>query len=601
MKKHLSNRSERLEKLRARLKTNALNGFIIPRHDEHQGEYVAPHSERLRWLTGFSGSAGIAVVLEDKAAIFVDGRYTLQAQNEVDSTLFDICAMADISATDWLCRNLSERSRLGYDGWLHSPDQVERFASECRSIHMEMVALDENPVDAIWPDQPKPPTAPVCIQEIEYSGLSSLEKRETLANDLQQSGTDAILITTPDSICWLLNVRGGDVEFAPLVLSFVILYDDARMDWFVDEHKISKPVREHLGQDVRIVAPERMITALERMGRDKCTVRLDPALAPDILSRHLQVGGATVVHGQDPCILAKAIKNETEIKGAIHAHIRDGVALVKFLHWFSVAAPGGRIDEMDAADKLEHFRRKNDLFQGLSFPTITGFAENGAIVHYRADRETAKPIAPGSLYLVDSGGQYLDGTTDVTRTLAVGSPTADMKRHYTLVLKGHLALGAAIFPTGTKGGQLDALARAPLWAEGLDYDHGTGHGVGSYLSVHEGPQRISKAPDSVPLKPGMIISNEPGLYITGKYGIRIENLVCVREKDFPGTPEKRSMMGFDTLTLAPYDRALIDASLLTRAEKNLINSYHARVFETISPHLNGDQESWLREQTAAVD
>jgi len=598
--KHSQSPAVRLEELRQQLKTLNLDAFIIPRHDQHQGEYVAANAERLNWLTGFSGSAGQAIVLADKAAIFVDGRYTLQAINEVDEQLFEICHSGDISAHDWLAENLFEKARMGFDSWLHSPQQLGRLQNICANNHAKLVALDRNPIDTVWHNQPPPPMAAVKHHDIQYSGCTSKNKRQTIVDKLIINKCTGQLITTPDSICWLLNVRGSDVEFAPFVMSFALIYDDGGVDWFVDQEKISKKLTDLLDDDIRIHAPQSIEQTLADIGKRHLTIALDPAVAPERLNACLKSNGAKIIHRPDFCILQKAIKNEVEILGAVNAHNRDGIALSKFLHWFSVNAPLGHIDEFKAADKLEQFRQTNDLFQGLSFPTISGFASNGAIVHYRVNRQSAASIHKGSLYLVDSGAQYLDGTTDVTRTVTVGTPTPEMKRHYTLVLKGHIQLGSAIFPKGTNGGQLDVLARQPLWAEGLDYDHGTGHGVGSYLSVHEGPQRISKMPSGTALEPGMIISNEPGLYLTNRYGIRIENLVCVVEHIIPDAPEHRPMLAFKTLTMAPYDRALIDITLLTAAEINWINDYHASVQKLINPHLDDDQAAWLAEQTAAL-
>jgi len=598
--KHTPSPAIRLAKLRQQLITLNLAALIIPRHDQHQGEYVAANAERLNWLTGFSGSAGQAIVLTDKAAIFVDGRYTLQAANEVDEQLFEICHSGSISALDWLTENLPKNARIGFDSWLHSPQQLIPLQTVCNNKNAELIALDKNPIDAVWHDQPASPMAQVNHHDIQYSGLSSKHKRLTIADTLIKNKCNGQLITTPDSICWLLNVRGSDVEFAPFVMSFALIYEDGCVDWFVDQGKITKKLIDQLDNDIRIHAPQSIEQTLIAIGKQHLTIALDPAVAPERLNACLKNNGAEVIHLTDLCILTKAIKNKVEISGAVNAHNRDGIALTKFLHWFSVNAPLGRIDEIKAADKLEQFRQTNELFQGLSFPTISGFAGNGAIVHYRVSKQSSAAIHKGSLYLVDSGAQYLDGTTDVTRTLTVGTPTTQMKRHYTLVLKGHIQLGSAIFPKGTNGGQLDALARQPLWAEGLDYDHGTGHGVGSYLSVHEGPQRISKMPSSTALEPGMIISNEPGLYLTDQYGIRIENLVFVVEHRVPNTPVHRPMLGFKTLTMAPYDRALIDTSLLTTADINWVNNYHASVKKLISPHLDDDQAAWLDSQTAAL-
>ncbi len=584
---------DRVAALRALLAQDGLQGFVVPRADEHQGEYVPPGAERLAWLTGFTGSAGLAIVLAEKAAIFVDGRYTLQVGDQIDAAAFEVRHIADEPAAAWVRESLGGGGRLGYDPWLHTADGAARLRAACEAVGAELAPVAENPIDRLWEDRPARPDTPFEIHPPELAGETSAGKRAALAQKLAERGVEAAVLTLPDSIAWLLNIRGRDVPRTPFPLSFAILRNDATVALFAPAGKVDSALARHLGGDVAVEPPDAFEAALAGFAGRK--VLVDPASAADRIFRVLDEAGALVERGADPCQLPKACKNAVELEGARNAHRRDGAALIRFLAWLAREAPGGAVDEIAAADRLERCRRETNRLRDLSFDTISGAGPNGAIVHYRVTPETNRRLEPGALYLVDSGGQYADGTTDVTRTVAIGAPTAAMRRHFTLVLKGHIALATARFPEGTTGSQIDALARLALWADGLDYDHGTGHGVGSYLSVHEGPQRISKLPNAIALKPGMIVSNEPGYYRAGAYGIRIENLVAVREVEVPGA--ERPMLGFETLTLAPIDRAPIDRALLTADETGWVDGYHARVRETIGPLVDLDTAAWLEEAT----
>jgi len=587
--------ASRLGALRAALAQGGYHGFLVPRSDEHQGEYVARSAERLWFLTGFSGSAGLAIVLADRAAVFVDGRYTLQAETEIDKACFEICHLAKIQPHEWLAGAAAAGQRIAYDPWLHTPDGLQRLAAAAAKAGASLVPAP-NAVDAIWADRPAPPAAPVVPHGLEFAGRGSVEKRNEIGAKLAADGVAASVITLPDSIAWLLNVRGADVSHSPLPLSFAILKTDGSVDWFLDPRKRNADLAASLDSGVAQRAPAEFATALAAFKGAK--VQADPATAAAWIFDRLAEAGATIVRAPDPCLMPKACKNPVELAGIRAAHRRDGAALAKFLAWVTRTAPQGGVSEIAAADKLEAFRRQSNLLRDLSFGTISGAGPNGAIVHYRATEKSDRMLAPGELYLVDSGGQYPDGTTDVTRTLAIGTPTAAMKKHFTLVLKGHIALATARFPAGTSGSQLDSLARLALWQEGLDYDHGTGHGVGHYLCVHEGPQRISKLPNTVPLKPGMVVSNEPGYYKTGAYGIRIENLVAVEKVG--ATENGADLLGFETLTLAPIDRTLVDTALMTPAEIAWLDAYHARVRAALAPQLEGEDCAWLDAVTAPL-
>lgn len=582
-----------LEQLRTELQRRGLDGFVVPRADEHQGEYVPPSADRLAWLTGFSGSAGVAVVLTDRAALFVDGRYTLQAKNEVADKAWSLLHLVDQPPQQWLAEVLADGQRLGYDPWLHTPNGVEHLRLACEKTGATLAACHDNPLDAVWHDRPPPPLAPLLPHALAYAGKPSCEKRTELGADLRHAGCDAAVLSAPESIAWLLNLRGGDLDYTPLPLCFALARRDGSVDLFVDHRKMSPEIADHLGAEVRVHKPADFGPALDAL--DGKRIRLDPATAPAWALDRLTAARADIDRGPDPCSLPKACKNDVELEGARRAHRRDGVAMVRFLAWLAAGAGGGRISEIAAADYLAQMRSEGDHYRGPSFPTISGAGPNGAIVHYRATAASNRRLRRGQLYLVDSGGQYLDGTTDITRTVAIGAGDfTQERRHFTLVLKGHIALAALRFPEGTTGSQMDILARRALWAEDLDYDHGTGHGVGSYLGVHEGPQRISKLPNPQALKPGMILSDEPGYYQAGAYGIRIENLVAVRK-----TRSSR-MLSFEVLTLAPIDLTLVDRLLLDDGEAAWLNDYHARVRQELTPLLAADDAVWLAEATKEI-
>jgi Xaa-Pro aminopeptidase len=587
--------AERLARLRAELAHRGVHGFLVPRADEHQGEYVPPSAERLAWLTGFTGSAGLAAVLPDSAAIFVDGRYTLQARNEVEAGLYEQRHVTESPASDWIAHELRQGQILAYDPRLHTLPEIERYAAAAAKAGGSLRALDDNPLDAVWTDRPLPPLAPVVSHELRFAGRSSDDKRGELGAALKAARVDAAVLTAPDSIAWLLNIRGGDVTYTPLPLSFAILHDNAMVDLFIAPEKLSSEIRAFLGNAVRVSPPAEFGPALEALGRAGRRIQADPGSASAWVFDRLKAGDAQIHRAADPCLVAKACKNPVELDGTRAAHRRDGVALTRFLAWLAATAPQGGLREIAVSDRLEAFRSEGEHFRGLSFPTISGAGANGAIVHYRASKASERPLEPRSFYLVDSGAQYLDGTTDVTRTIAIGEPSPEMRDRFTRVLKGHVALAMCRFPKGTTGSQLDALARHALWQVGLDYDHGTGHGVGSYLSVHEGPQRISKVANGQPLLPGMIVSDEPGYYRAGAYGIRIENLVAVR--DIAAEAAERPLLGFETLTLAPIDRNAIEPALLSDEEVNWLDGYHARVRDTLTPLLDDATAAWLAEAT----
>ncbi len=596
---HSEARHTRYHALIAELSQRQLDGFLVPLADQHQSEYVPPSAQRLAWLTGFTGSAGLAIVYQPGSAIFVDGRYTLQVIDQVAAELFQPQHLLEQPPSAWLAQRLHAGARIGYDPWLHTPQSLKKLRAACAQADAVLVACDDNPVDAVWVDRPLPPVAPAVVHPIAYAGESSQDKRHRLGKQLAASGVDAALLTQPDSIAWLLNVRGGDVPHTPLVLSFAVLYAEGQVDWFVDARKIDQTVHDHLGSAVQICAPDALGHTLDALGQRQCWVRIDPSTAAAYVVERLERAGAVLDQAVDPCVLPKACKNPTELAGARAAHERDGVALTRFLYWLAQQAPAGEVDELGAAQQLHRLRAAGTGFRDISFDTISGSGPNGAIIHYRVTPETNRRLQLGELYLVDSGGQYVDGTTDVTRTVAIGEPSAEQRQHFTWVLKGHIAITQARFPHGTCGSQLDVLARQALWQAGLDFDHGTGHGVGSYLCVHEGPQRISKVHVNIPLQPGMIVSNEPGYYKTGAYGIRIENLLVVTEAQaIPGG--ERPMLGFETLTLAPIDTRLIDPKALDDRERTWLNDYHARVRTVIGPHLEAPIREWLFQVTQPV-
>ena len=578
--------------LRAELRAQSLDGLLVPRADEHLGEYVPANAERLAWLTGFTGSAGLAVVLMDRACAFTDGRYVLQMATQTDGALWERRHLIDEPPAAWIAAHTKQGARIGYDA-LHFPeDAVQRYSD----AGLTMVAVERNPIDVVWTDRPAPPMAPALPHPIAYAGKSATEKREDIAAILRDAKQDAAVVTDPASIAWLLNIRGDDVPFTPFALGFALVHADGGTELFMAPAKIPEATRQWLGNAVSVQDRTALPAALARLRGKK--VRVDAAGSPAWFAQQLRSVGAEVVSGTDPCILPKAQKNPVERQGFRRAHARDAVAVCRFLHWLDTA--GGRETEMSAAAQLLAFRSEVDLFRGESFPAISGAGENGAIIHYRVSPETNRKLNPNELYLIDSGAQYSDGTTDITRTIWTGPdvPPAAVRDHVTRVFKGHIAIATLSFPAGVGGAHIDGFARAALWQVGLDYDHGTGHGVGSYLSVHEGPVSISRAAKPVPIAAGMVLSNEPGYYLPGHYGIRLENLLLVEERNFPGA--LKPFLGFETLTWAPFDMRLIDRALLTSVEIAWINTYHAKVAAIVAPHLTGAAQAWLTSACAPI-
>jgi Xaa-Pro aminopeptidase len=599
----MSTYEARLNALRVQLKKDQLDGFVVPICDEHMSEYVGDYAQRLGWLTGFGGSAGSAVVLSEEAAIFTDGRYTLQVREQVDGNNWQYVGVPQTSISDWLKEHTPAGARIGYDAWVHTKGWVENATVALKAKGAELVAVKSNPIDAVWADQPGKSDAKLMVHDDRFAGQSSAEKRAAVAEWLTANALDSTVISALDSVAWLLNVRGSDVANTPVALSFVLAHADGTADLFVAPEKVGDDVRAHLGNAVRLRTPEEFVPALKAMNGKRIAV--DPDRAVAAIFGALKDGGATIVEARDPTILPKAVKNHVEQAGHRAAQARDGAALSRFLHWMGQTAHQGGLDELSAAARLKSFREDTGMLHDLSFDTISATGPNGAHCHYKVDEASNRAIEPNSIYLVDSGGQYLDGTTDVTRTIWVGpgSPTAEMKDRFTRVLKGHIALALAVFPEGTRGAQLDTMARASLWQAGLDYAHGTGHGVGSFLAVHEGPQRIGKfsggqAGTDEPLQAGMFLSNEPGYYKAGEYGIRIENLVLVEEREIAGAEGR--YFGFETLTFAPIDKTLVDVSLLSGEELRWWNDYHAKVLSIIAPQLDGDALAWAHEACAPL-
>jgi Xaa-Pro aminopeptidase len=589
---------ERVKALRRELKARKLDGFLVPHSDEHQNEFLPPSAERLRWLTGFTGSAGTAIVLEVAAVLFVDGRYTLQARDQSDASIFEVLQIPEAKASKWLAAKLPKGGVVGYDPKLHTIKEIERLTESLGKAGITLSPQATNPIDLLWSDRPAPPAAPVVPQDIELAGRSAKEKIAEVQESLKRAKTDAGLLSMLDSIAWLFNIRGADISHSPLALAFAIVPARGKPQLFIDPAKLGGNVRGHLKAAAEILPPDALEARLKALGEKSARVRLDPETTPVRFAQALEAAGAKIIKGDDPCILPKAIKTKAEIEGARAAHVRDGAAMVRFLAWLDATAPSGRVDEVGAAIKLEEFRRDTGELKDISFDSISAAGPHGAVVHYRPTRAASLKLRPRLLYLIDSGGQYPDGTTDITRTVTIGTPTAKMRRDYTLVLKGHIAISTARFPRGTRGQDLDPFARRPLWEAGLDFDHGTGHGVGSYLCVHEPPQRLSRY-GTAEFQPGMILSNEPGLYREGQYGIRLENVVLVT----PPASIKggdREMMGFETLTLVPFDRRLIDPSLLSRDELAWLNAYHTQVRRRAGPLLKGRDKAWLRQATAPI-
>lgn len=593
----MSTHEARLAALRDVLKRQGLGGFVVPICDEHMSEYIGSYAQRLEWLTGFGGSAGTAVVLADKAAIFVDGRYTIQVRDQVDGRLFEYVGTTQQSVADWLGENAPEGTTIGYDAWLHTRDWVKQASASLARRGAALKAVDSNPVDAVWHDQPARPDAVMKSHPIAYAGRESADKRADIARWLEDQQLDAAVITALDSVAWVFNVRGGDVTHTPVTLSYGVVHQDGSADLYVAPEKVTDELRSHLGNQVALHGYDSFSEGLDALAGK--AVAVDPERAVAAIFSRLEAAGARIVARRDPSVLPRATKNATEIAGHHSAQARDGAAVSRFLHWLSIAGPAGGETELSAAAKLLEFREATGKLVDTSFDTISGASSNGAICHYRVSEETNLPIVMDSLYLVDSGGQYLDGTTDITRTIAIGTPTAEMKRRFTQVLKGHIALATIRFPKGTTGGQLDVLARQFLWSDGVDYAHGTGHGVGSFLAVHEGPQRIAAfGGQGEPLRPGMICSNEPGYYKAGEFGIRIENLVLVTPMEIAGA--EHEVLGFETLTFAPIDRNCIDTTLLSRAETDWLNAYHARVRDIVAPQLEGEALAWLEAACAPI-
>src|SRR3954454_15220932 len=587
----------RLAALREELAKRKLSGFVIPRADQQQNEYVAPSEERLAWLTGFTGSAGMAIVLTHAAAVFVDGRYTLQAAKQVDGKAWQIEPLVDPPPESWLEQHLTAGDRLGFDPWLHTSAAAERLAAACAKAGAELVALESNPVDAVWTERPAPPLGPVAVHGAQFSGEIEAEKLKRIRLEIAKLNVDALVLSDSHAVAWTFNIRGADVSHTPLPLSYALVPKDGRPTVFIDHRKLSNLTRDHLEQSADVRDTDALVPDLTELARSGAAIALDSATAADALSRLIASAGGKPLRGNDPVSLLKAVKNITEIEGTRTAHRRDAVALTRFLAWIDREAPSGALTEIDTVEALETFRRQTGALKDVSFPTIAGTGPNGAIVHYRVTRMSNRRISPHDLLLIDSGAQYEDGTTDVTRTIAIGEPTAEMRDRFTRVLRGHIAIARALFPDGTTGAQIDTLARQYLWQAGIDFEHGTGHGVGSYLSVHEGPARISKL-GTTPLKRGMILSNEPGYYKTDAYGIRIENLELVAGADIGGA--EKPMNAFETLTLAPIDRRLIDLSMLGADELRWLNDYHARVRREVRAQVDELTKLWLDAATAPL-
>ena len=597
----MSSYADRLAALRDQLKRDRLDGFVVPLTDEHMSEYVGSYAQRLEWLTGFKGSAGSAVVLPQEAAIFTDGRYTLQVRSQVSGSEWSYQSVPETSAAEWLREHAPTGARIGYDPWLHTTDWVKQAKEQLAAKGAELVPVGTNPIDRVWADRPQPSKAHLVVQREALAGQSSADKRQQMADWLSENNADAAVLAALDSIAWTFNLRGADVSHTPVALAYAIVNRDGTAELFVDPEKVGDEVKAHLGNGVRLHDRSGFEPYLKGLEGKK--VAVDPERSVAAIGQALDEAGAVTWRVRDPAVLPKAIKNQAEIAGHQAAQARDGAAIVRFLQWVEAEAPSGKLDELIASDRLQAIRAAGGMLKDLSFDTISGSGPNGAIVHYKASPETNRPIEMNSLYLVDSGGQYEDGTTDITRTLAIGEPTAEMRDRFTRVLQGHIGIATALFPKGTRGSQLDSFARRALWDAGVDYAHGTGHGVGAFLSVHEGPQRISpvgsgQSGGDEPLQAGMILSNEPGYYKAHEYGIRIENLVLVVEKAIDGA--EKPMLGFETLTFAPIERRLIVKDMLSAKEIAWVDGYHRDVVTKIGPQLEGDERAWLNAACAAL-
>jgi Xaa-Pro aminopeptidase len=586
----------RVAQLREELMRQSLQGFIVPRADQHQGEYVPDCDARLAFVTGFTGSAGAAVILLEKAALIVDGRYTIQSAAQTDVDVVTPVKMEETSLESWIAANLPAGSRLGFDPWLHTPGQVERLKAAATKAGGELAAVTQNPVDAIWQDRPPAPAAPLTVHPAHLAGEPAAGKIARIQMALAKAQMDALVVSDPHNLMWIFNLRGGDVGHTPIALGYGIIPVEGRPTLFFSAERFGPEVTEYLSALADLADPVSLAKALVALGSAKAKVRLDAATAASALAGLIEQAGGTSHVGSDPASLMKAQKNDAERQGARQAHLVDGAAMARFLAWLSVEAPKGHLTEISAAARLEDERIATGMLKEISFPSISAAGPNAALPHYRVSHASNRRLDQG-IYLIDSGGQYECGTTDITRTVVIGEPTGEMRDRYTRVLKGHIAISRLVFPKGVSGAQLDAFARLPLWQAGLDFDHGTGHGVGSYLSVHEGPQRLSKL-GTIPLEPGMILSNEPGYYKPGDYGIRIENLVIVEAKEMPGA--EREMLGFETITFCPYDRALIDLSLLDAGETGWINAYHDQVLAKIGPLVSGEVLAWLKRACARL-
>ena len=591
-------KSTPLQLLRTKLKSAKLDGYIVPRQDEFQGEYVAAYAERLKWLTGFAGSWGMAIVTAKKAAIFVDGRYTIQVREQVNVKDFVAQHLMDEPPAKWIESNLKKNDRLGFDPWLTTASDAKRLSAACAKVGAKLVPVAKNLIDQIWEGQPARPQNPLSVQPQQFAGRNVSDKLKDMAAELVSAKADAAVLAEPSSVSWVLNMRGSDVPYTPVVLAYAIIHAKGKAEIFVDAKRLPEDVRAHLKSTALIRKPDELADSLKKLGAKKSTVLIDAGSAPEKIRSELAASGAVIKEGIDPCTMPKARKNKVEQEGARSAQRRDGVALSRFLHWLSVEAPKGQLTENTAAEKLTAFRGDTGVLMDLSFSTISAAGPNAAIPHYHVDSDNCRAINTNEIYLIDSGGQYQDGTTDVTRTVIIGQPTAEMRDRFTRVLKGMIGISTIAFPKGTNGANIDVLARASLWKAGLDFDHGTGHGVGSYLSVHEGPARISKN-NYITLQPGMILSNEPGYYKQGEFGIRIENLLLVKEAaDIKGG--ERPMLSFETLTFAPIDRNLIDTKLLTREELQWLDAYHAQVLKTVGSFMEGDALAWMKQACAGL-